>query len=76
MSVIMIKPCAHPPTALRNIADAMESGEFTMQDVTVIAGTEVFHCGQVDDAKAATEAVWNMVYGISKLMYRAHSGGQ
>jgi hypothetical protein len=67
-NVFQIKPCAVPQIALRNIADGMDSGEFCAENVTIIAGTEVFHCGCVDDARAAMEAVWNMTYGIHKLM--------
>lgn len=68
---ISIKPCAHPPTALRAIADGMDSGDFDTEDVTIIVGTDVFHCGQVADDRAAVQAVWNMVFGIAKLMRAA-----
>jgi hypothetical protein len=49
----------------------MDRGEFTEREVTVIAGPDVFHVGCVDDARAAEQAVWNMTYGVHKLMARA-----
>jgi len=59
------------PEALRNIADAIEQGEYEDNEATVIIGTDVFHVGQSDDAKAAENAVWNMTFGIHKLMNMA-----
>lgn len=67
-NVIQIKPCANAATALRNIADMMEDGEITSQECTVIAGIDVFHCGGLDDARAAESAIFNMTMGIQKLM--------
>ena len=56
------------PLALRNIADSIESGEIDVDDCTVIAGSDVFHIGTVSDSDAAEKAVWNMTYGIHKMM--------
>jgi len=67
-NVIQLKPCAHAATALRNIADMMDDGEITAEECTVIAGTDVFHCGEFDDGRAAANAIFNMTMGIQKLM--------
>lgn len=67
-NVIQLKPCANAAVALRNIADMMESGEITSDECTVIAGTNVFHCGEIDDGRAAESAIFNMTLGIQKLM--------
>ena len=65
--VVQIKGCLDAARALRNIADQIESGELP-NEATVVCGTEVFHAGQVDDARAATDAVFNLNFGIQKLM--------
>lgn len=67
-NVMQIKPCANASKALRNIADMLDSGELDVDEVTVIAGTEIFQCGIFDDAKAAEGAIFNMTFGIHKLM--------
>ena len=67
-NVIQLKPCLNASTALRNIADMMESGEITSDECTVIAGVNVFHCGTFDDEKAATNAIFNLTLGIQILM--------
>lgn len=66
--IIQLKPCANAPQALRNIAAMMESGEIEDAECTIIAGTDIFHCGEYDDADAATHAIFNMTMGIQKLM--------
>lgn len=66
--LIQIKPCGNAPLALRNIADQMESGEISAEECTVIAGIDVFHCGELDDGRAAESAIFNMTMGIHKLM--------
>ncbi len=63
-----IKQCANAPLTLRNIADQMESGELDCEEVTVIAGLDIFHCGGVDDSRAVENAVFNMTMGIQILM--------
>tara|TARA_Y100000782_G_C10009885_1_gene192368 strand:- start:14 stop:466 length:453 start_codon:yes stop_codon:yes gene_type:complete len=65
--VVPIKPSADAAQALRNIADRIESGELP-NEATVVCGPEVFHAGQVDDARAATDAVFNLTVGIHRLM--------
>lgn len=69
-NVVQLKPSMNAADALRDIANRIESGELE-NEVTVICGTEVFHAGVFDDGVAATNAVWNMTYGIHKLMNRA-----
>ena len=59
-------------TALRNIADGIDEGKFEDTGCTVICGTDVFYCGNVDDNTAATEAIWDMTFGIHRLMAATH----
>ena len=68
-NVIQLRPCGDASTALRNIADQMDSGEISATECTVIADTDVFHCGETDDGRAAEQAIFNMTMGIHKLMY-------
>jgi DNA-binding ferritin-like protein (Dps family) len=67
-NVIQLKPCANPSAALRNIAEMLESGELEAEEVTVIAGTDVFQCGCFNDERAAESAIFSMTMGIHKLM--------
>ena len=67
-NIMQLKPCANASLALRNIADGMDSGEIAADECTVIAGTEIFHCGEFDDSRAAESAIFNMTMGIHKLM--------
>lgn len=67
-NVLQLKPCANAAIALRNIADSMESGEYASDEVTVIAGTDIFHCGCFDDCRAVEGAVFNMTLGLQVLM--------
>lgn len=70
MNVVQLKPCANAAMALRNIADSMESGEIATNEVTIIVGTDVYHCGGICDERAAENAVFNMTMGIHKMMRR------
>ena len=67
-NVIPIKDSIDIPKALRSIADSVESGDFLGETCTVVLDTEVFHLGCVHDEQAARDAVWNLSYGIHKLM--------
>lgn len=70
-NVVQLFPTADAPTVLRSIASGIENGEYPETDCTVILGSRIFHAGTVDDGEAAMEAVWNMTYGIHKLMFTA-----
>ena len=67
-NIISLKPNVNIPEALRNIAFSIEKGHLDAEDCTVIAGFEIFHLGCMDDEVAVTNAVFNMTYGIQKLM--------
>lgn len=67
-NVTLIKASIDIPTALRNIADGIESGDFVGDNCTVIIGKDVFHSGDFNEALAIVNAVWNMTFGIHKLM--------
>lgn len=73
MNVFQIKPCADAATALRNIADGIDNGEIDIDNVTVIAGTDVFQCGDFEDSRAVENAVFNCNYAIHKLMSAANN---
>lgn len=67
-NVIQLRPSADVATALRNIADAYERGEFGVEECTVIIGRKVFHAGCVNDAQAAANTVFDCNLAIHKLM--------
>lgn len=72
-NVIKLRP--DTADALRNIADDIESGyyhEHCSPEATLIIGTEVCHFGCKTAEEAAVNAVWNMVWAITKLMNAAH----
>ena len=66
--VIHISGCLSASDSLRNIADAMDEGTYPDDGATVIVGSEVFRCGEVFDGRAAEQAIFNMTFGIHKLM--------
>jgi len=68
-----LKPFTNIPDSLRSIADEVESGLFKDESCTLIIGTDVFHLGTFHDDAAAEKAIWDMTYGIYKLMDRALS---
>ncbi len=63
---------AGPVEGLRAIADKMESGELSMDRVTLVTGGEVFHLG-TDDLHAAQAAVFDLNLGLTKMMAGALS---
>jgi len=67
-NVISLKPSLNIPEALRNIADSIENGKNIVTDCTVIAGFNIYHLGCMDDGEAARDAVFNMTYGLQKIM--------
>jgi len=68
MKVLQIKPCANISIGLKNIVEQIESGDIEGDDCTLIIGDQVFHLGMFDDSESAVRAIWNMTYGINKLM--------
>jgi len=75
-NIIQLRPCGDAAGTLRAIAEMMDAGEIEATECTVIAGADVFHCGEIDDGRAAEQAVWNMNYGIHKLMSPAFDQGE
>ena len=69
--VSMITPSADAAGSLRRIADEIDSGVYSANDWTVVGAGRVFHFGQVSDERAAEGAVFNMTFGIHKLMQAA-----
>lgn len=67
--VVMLRELVGVPAGLRNIADAIERGDYDYSvDCTVILGTNIHHLGEHDDARAVVNAVWDLTYAIGKLM--------
>lgn len=69
--VLQLKPCVNVVTALRNIADGIESGELEADSITLISPPDIYHLGVFDDGAAAQDAIFNMTYGIHKMMNAA-----
>lgn len=67
-NVIQLKPCADVATGLRNMAEEFDSGERDGQECTLIAGLDVYHFGCVDDEEAVSNAIFNLTFGLQKLM--------
>lgn len=67
-NVTMIKSSMDVAATLRSIADNIDSGEYSSDSCTIILGSDVFHAGCVSDQQAASDAVFNMTFGIHKLM--------
>ncbi|MDP2346757.1 MAG: hypothetical protein Q8N34_03420 [Gammaproteobacteria bacterium] len=67
--IVPIVGCLNVPGTLRSIADEIESSpELQGHSVTLILNDRVYHMGTVDDARASEQAVWNMTFGIHKLL--------
>ena len=58
-------------TALRNIADAIDAGEFNGDSLTLITVPDVFQIGTFENNDAITETLFNCQYAIHKLMTAA-----
>ena len=70
-NVVSLRPSMNAAEALRNIADAIDDGEFNGDSVTVIAMPDIFQLGPFNDSEAAAETVFNCNYAIYKLMNAA-----
>lgn len=69
--VVNLKPVNDAPAMLRRVADRMERGEISREDGTLIVDGDVYHFGEMDDETAAQAAIFNMNYGIAKLIAAA-----
>lgn len=68
-NVVLLHPASSVSVGLRNIADAIDRGEYAYEkDCTLVMGTEVFQLGEIDDSRAAVNAVWDLTYAVHKLM--------
>ena len=56
------------PTNLRNIADSIERGDLPGDGATLIIETDIFYLGNVPDHQAAANAIFDMNFGVHKLM--------
>lgn len=62
---VLLRPHTDIQATLRRIADECTED---VEDCTLIIGENIYHLGTANDAQAAQEAIWNMTYGINKLM--------
>ena len=68
-NVIELFPSGNIAQSLRNIADQIESGEIHCKNCTLIANLFVYQLGEGrDDREASATAIFNMTYGIHRLM--------
>jgi hypothetical protein len=68
LKIVPIKPSNDVVEGLKNIIDGIENGSIAKDNCTVITGGEIFHLGTANDSQAASDAVFNMTYGIHRLM--------
>lgn len=63
------------PKCLRNLADAIEKGEdpHLLGSVTVVAGVKLLHMGETPEQYAAQQALFNLQFGVQRLMSAAVS---
>lgn len=66
----IVKLYRSAPEMLRSIADAMDDGWISDDECTLVTGQEIYHCGGSDNLVAA-RAVFNLQFGISKMMAAA-----
>lgn len=67
-NVIPIKRSIKIAETLRRIADEIDAGEHPATSATLVLDSQVFHMGPVSVEAAVRDAVWNMTYGIHKIM--------
>lgn len=67
-NVIQLFPKNDAPTALRNIAALIEKGEIAGDSIAVVSIPDIFMIGHFEDNDPATEFIFNMQYGIQKMM--------
>lgn len=72
-NVVNIRPSVSMADALRNIADEIERGEIEPENLTIIAGIDIYQLGGNfrNDEDAVKETIWNCNFAISKLMNAA-----
>lgn len=68
MSVVPISKAMDVPARLRDLADQIEDAADPMVRVTMVVGSNVYCWGPVDNDRAAEGAIFDMTYGIHKLM--------
>ena len=67
-NIFNIKPCTDLANSLRDIASGLENGALEGDSCTLIINNAVFHLGTFDDDKALEKSIFDMTFGIHKLM--------
>jgi len=44
---------------------------YEAESCSLVIGSDIFHLGTFDDADAAEKTIWDLTYGIHKLMKQA-----
>ncbi len=68
MNIVPIVGAMDVPARLRELADKIEARNDPAVRVTMVIGGAVYCWGPVDNGKAAEGAIFDMTYGIHKLM--------
>jgi hypothetical protein len=68
LKVVPIAGCMDVPAQLRDLADKIEEANDPAIRVTLVVGRDVYCWGPVDNGRAAESAIFDMTYGIHKLM--------
>lgn len=68
MKVVPIADCTDTPARLRELADKIETSGSSQVTVTIIVGSDVYCWGPLTDQRAAEAAIFDMTFGIHKLM--------
>lgn len=70
MNIVRLETDVSPGVVegLRKLADTIERGDIDAPSVTCATGNMLFHYGDINDAVAATNAVWNLTYALHFLM--------
>jgi hypothetical protein len=67
-NIVLIADNINVARVLRNIADDIDKGRYKGKTATLVLDDEVFHMGTINDEFSARDAMWDLNYGIHKLM--------
>lgn len=62
------------PEALRNIADAIDAGEYEGDHAVLLMDGSIFGLGMADDAQKAVDVVFDLNLALHRLMKAAANG--
>lgn len=69
-NVVHLYPMTDVAGGLRALADAYEQGHYEDSDCTIVIGADILQLGQsVNEERAVKDAIFNLTFGVHKLMY-------